>query len=175
MRRLPSILAVVAIRSLSLRPASAQRAEAASARAEFIKNARRAVSTAIDTNHDGKLITRRNRSASSSSELQRPRRDDQQAAGRVQPARHQPDGQLSLAGVPGRAPRCTPTETPQRLLQQLDTNHDGKISADEFARRSSPQFDQVDTNHDGIVTPAEAAGRGGRQIAASASAPRARA
>ena len=56
--------------------------------------------------------------------------------------------------------RCTPTQLREQMLQQFDTNHDGKVSAAEFSAPRLRQFDAADTNHDGIVTPAEAAAAG---------------
>ena len=42
------------------------------------------------------------------------------------------------------------------MIQALDENHDGKISADEFRAPEIAKFNKVDANHDGIVTPDEA-------------------
>ena len=41
-------------------------------------------------------------------------------------------------------------------VQQLDTNKDGSISAEEYRNGTLVQFDKLDTNHDGIVSAAEA-------------------
>jgi len=39
------------------------------------------------------------------------------------------------------------------LFDQIDTNHDGVITRDEYNRLSL--FDQLDTNRDGVLTPDE--------------------
>merc|ERR1712178_401513 len=38
----------------------------------------------------------------------------------------------------------------QNLFNQIDTNHDGVITREEYARLSL--FDQIDTNHEGVLT-----------------------
>merc|ERR1712151_345070 len=38
----------------------------------------------------------------------------------------------------------------QNLFAQIDTNHDGVITEEEYARWNL--FDQIDTNHDGVIT-----------------------
>ena len=43
-------------------------------------------------------------------------------------------------------------ETPDQLFTELDTNKDGKISAEEFRAPKLAQFNAVDLNHDGVVT-----------------------
>lgn len=42
-----------------------------------------------------------------------------------------------------------------RQFQQLDQNHDGKISREELPEALRPNFDRVDTNHDGGISPDE--------------------
>ncbi|WCT78839.1 EF-hand domain-containing protein [Novosphingobium humi] len=64
------------------------------------------------------------------------------------------DGFISDDDVPrllaGRfAPRL------QAMRQQFDTNHDGRISRDEFVNGPARGFDLADANHDNIVTAAE--------------------
>ena len=44
------------------------------------------------------------------------------------------------------------------MVQQLDTNHDGKISAAEFRAPQLAEFNRLDANHDGVVSPAELTG-----------------
>jgi len=45
--------------------------------------------------------------------------------------------------------RSTPVYA-QDLFDQIDTNHDGVITREEYARLNL--FDQLDTNHDGVLT-----------------------
>jgi Ca2+-binding EF-hand superfamily protein len=47
------------------------------------------------------------------------------------------------------------------LLQGLDANHDGKISADEFRAPQLAKFNRVDANHDGVATVQEQQAAGG--------------
>ena len=41
------------------------------------------------------------------------------------------------------------------FLGVMDANHDGKISADEWATVQGSMFDRIDANHDGTLTPDE--------------------
>ena len=40
----------------------------------------------------------------------------------------------------------------KKHVQEMDTNHDGKISAEEFQASDKKRFSQMDLNHDGEVT-----------------------
>ncbi len=42
-----------------------------------------------------------------------------------------------------------------RQFQQIDQNHDGKISREELPEALRPNFDRADTNHDGGISPEE--------------------
>lgn len=48
-----------------------------------------------------------------------------------------------------------PGEKPGKMMEQADTNHDGKISADEFKaahdKRSQEHFKKMDANGDGFI------------------------
>jgi hypothetical protein len=46
---------------------------------------------------------------------------------------------------------------PSGVLRRLDTNGDGKLSKDEFAKMAD-LFDELDRNHDGFLEPAELSG-----------------
>ena len=41
------------------------------------------------------------------------------------------------------------------MFDQVDTNHDGMISAAEHAAHAKAMFDKMDANHDGMVSKAE--------------------
>ncbi len=43
----------------------------------------------------------------------------------------------------------------QRMVDELDTNGDGRISQTEFTARPNPVFDKADTNGDGVVDASE--------------------
>lgn len=60
----------------------------------------------------------------------------------------------------GSSPHTTDPQAPVPLLllamiDQDDTDHDGRISADEAKAGADRQFDLDDTDHDGVVTPDE--------------------
>jgi len=57
---------------------------------------------------------------------------------------------LSLASLAQQAPAGA-----DRQFQQLDQNHDGKISKEEMPERLRPNFDRVDSNHDGGISKEE--------------------
>ena len=44
----------------------------------------------------------------------------------------------------------------QRMIDAADSNHDGKVTRDEFAAAPAPMFDRADTNGDGVLSKAEA-------------------
>ncbi|MGN6849530.1 MAG: hypothetical protein ACTHJK_08680 [Sphingomicrobium sp.] len=60
-------------------------------------------------------------------------------------------------------PQIRPSETPEQILQKYDTNHDGKISLEEFRASEVAKFNALDTNHDGVVTPQELQAAQGRK------------
>ena len=70
------------------------------------------------------------------------------------------DGQLSFQEFLAMAPALKATESPDQLLQRLDANHDGKVTAAEFRGPEIAKFDKADANRDGVVTPAEAQAAG---------------
>jgi acetyl esterase/lipase len=57
---------------------------------------------------------------------------------------------LSLSSQAQQAPAGV-----ERQFQQLDQNHDGKISKEEMPERLRPNFDRVDANHDGGISKEE--------------------
>jgi Ca2+-binding EF-hand superfamily protein len=44
---------------------------------------------------------------------------------------------------------------PANILAQLDKNHDGKVSLDEYRAPVLARFDALDANHDGVIEPNE--------------------
>ncbi len=67
------------------------------------------------------------------------------------------DGRLSIEEYGAAAPKidATPAENAAELVRLLDTDKNGKVSGDEFKRRTLAGFDKLDTNKDGTVTPTE--------------------
>lgn len=67
------------------------------------------------------------------------------------------DGRLSLEEYGAAAPKIdsTPAEAAAELVKLLDADKNGKVSGDEFKRRTLAGFDKLDANKDGTVTPAE--------------------
>jgi len=57
------------------------------------------------------------------------------------------------AGMPG-APDGPARKSP---FDEMDTNHDGFVSKDEFTAYQKKRFDEFDTNHDGKINPKEIA------------------
>jgi hypothetical protein len=45
---------------------------------------------------------------------------------------------------------------PRAVLQQFDTNHDGRLSPDERRAAGHARFQEIDTNHDGFISHDEA-------------------
>jgi Ca2+-binding EF-hand superfamily protein len=66
------------------------------------------------------------------------------------------DGQLSRTEFMVAAPSM-PAKMPDgsSLVAELDKNHDGKISPDEYRVPMLARFDTVDSNHDGSLSPTE--------------------
>ncbi|HEY2039762.1 MAG TPA: EF-hand domain-containing protein [Edaphobacter sp.] len=60
------------------------------------------------------------------------------------------DGELSSAEL--RPKQMTPTDRAKHMLDEWDTNKDGKITKPESHDRMQSQFESIDTNHDGVLT-----------------------
>jgi Ca2+-binding EF-hand superfamily protein len=60
------------------------------------------------------------------------------------------DGELSSAEL--RPRQMTPTDRAKHMLDEWDTNKDGKITKPEAPDRMQEQFETIDTNHDGVLT-----------------------
>ena len=87
-----------------------------------------------------------------------------------QKAQKTPQGQkkqiVSRLAAPGKPVTKTPgasekrgpavKDDGKRYLRSLDTNHDGRISREEYLVGSKKRFAKADTNHDGVISPQEA-------------------
>jgi len=64
----------------------------------------------------------------------------------------------ATTGTPAAVP-ATPetTEAKPSRFDEIDTNHDGSISRDEFLAAEKKRFDEFDTNHDGKIDAKEIA------------------
>lgn len=60
-----------------------------------------------------------------------------------------PGGKV-MPGAPGEPARPSP-------FDEMDANHDGFVSRDEFIAYQKKRFDEFDTNHDGKINPKEIA------------------
>ena len=60
------------------------------------------------------------------------------------------DGELSSAEL--RPKQMTPTDRAKHMLDEWDTNKDGRITKPEAPDRMQQQFESIDTNHDGVLT-----------------------
>lgn len=92
------------------------------------------VLNAIDTDHDGILSAAEIAAATSS--LKSLDKDG--------------DGELSSAEL--RPRQMTPADRAKHLLDEWDTDKDGKITKPEAPDRMQEQFETIDTNHDGVLT-----------------------
>jgi Ca2+-binding EF-hand superfamily protein len=97
------------------------------------------VLSALDTNHDG-IISAAEIAAAPAS-LRTLDKDG--------------DGELSTAEL--RPKQMTPADRAKHMLDEWDTNKDGKITKAEAPDRMQQQFDTFDTNHDGALTEDEIA------------------
>src|SRR5215471_5713170 len=95
------------------------------------------VLAAIDTNHDG--IISKDEIAAAPTALKSLDKDG--------------DGQLSAAEL--RPRQQTPTDRAKHMLDEWDTNKDGKLTKPEAPDRIQQQFDSIDTNHDSVLSEEE--------------------
>jgi lipopolysaccharide biosynthesis regulator YciM len=148
-----SLILTLAAMTLSS-AAAAQPAPKPISRADYINLLNSRFNT-VDSNHDGN-VTRDELAAQQQRDLAQERATIQ---AKLRDAFKQldtnKDGALSLAEFLASAPGIKTTQTPEQLLQGLDANHDGKVSADEFRAPQLAKFNRVDANHDGVVSPEE--------------------
>ena len=106
------------------------------------------IAAALDSNHDGAI---------SSAEIKN-------APAALKALDKNDDGQLSGEeirpnfgrGRGGRMGGGSPEEMASRIMQQMDTNRDGKLSRDEMSDGPFGElFERADANKDGFVSPAE--------------------
>ena len=62
---------------------------------------------------------------------------------------------LSMFALPALAGEETARPTGEAEVAAMDTNHDGRLSADEHAAGAKTMFARMDADHDGQVTAAE--------------------
>ncbi|MBS1821479.1 MAG: EF-hand domain-containing protein [Acidobacteria bacterium] len=94
---------------------------------------------ALDTNHDGVI---------SAAEI---------AAAPASLKTLDKDGDGELSAEELRPKQMTPADRAKHMLDEWDTNKDGRISKAEAPDRMQQQFDVLDTNHDGYLTEDEIA------------------
>lgn len=62
------------------------------------------------------------------------------------------DGDGTISQTELRPPQMTPTDRADHMLDEWDTNKDGKITKPEAPDRIQEQFEKIDTNNDGFLT-----------------------
>jgi hypothetical protein len=140
---------------------SAQTAPKPITRADYI-NVLNQRFAAVDTNHDG-FVSRDELAVQQQKDLAQAKANlEAQLRDAFKRLDTNKDGSLSLAEFLASAPGIKATETPDQMVQGLDTNHDGKIGPDEFRAPQLAKFNRVDANHDGVVTPEEQKAAGGK-------------
>ncbi len=65
------------------------------------------------------------------------------------------DGYLTDDDIPRFAARRGGAMNPETMIEQFDSNSDGRVSQSEFANGPTPAFDRVDSNGDDRATEAE--------------------
>lgn len=58
---------------------------------------------------------------------------------------------LASAGFAATASAGDPPGSPQEYLHRMDTDHDGRVSVDEYVAWMIETFDGIDTDHNGVL------------------------
>lgn len=69
------------------------------------------------------------------------------------------EGKCGASGKAGAEGKCGEGKCGDASFARTDTNHDGKVSRDEFlavAKDRAADFDKIDANHDGFISEQEA-------------------
>jgi Ca2+-binding EF-hand superfamily protein len=125
-------------------------------RAQAIATSDQAFGT-VDTNHDGSLSTAEVQAAQTKELQQVQAALRARAEAQFKALDTNKDGQLSIPEFVAVVPTVKSNETAAQALQQIDSNHDGKVSAEEFRASRLAGFNKLDTNHDGTVSVQEQA------------------
>ena len=135
-------------------PSAAAAQQKSVTRAEAMKNIDTKFA-ASDTNHDG-FLSKAEIGAEEQREVQRATaRIRQQLEVKFKQLDTNKDGQLNLAEFLAATPSLQAAANADQVMQKLDSNHDGKISAEEMRAPQITLFNRADTNHDGILTATE--------------------
>ena len=140
--------------------AAAQTAPKPIARGDYIKLLNTRFST-VDTNHDGNISKDELATQQQKDLAQARARIEQQLRDAFKRLDTNKDGALSLPEFLASTPAIKSNETPDQMLQLFDSNHDGKVSPEEFRAPQLAKFNKVDANHDGVATVQEQQAAGG--------------
>ena len=117
----------------------------------------------LDANKDGKLTKTEIQTAMTSRAAQAQTEMRQQLKTVFDKIDTNHNGQISLTEFQAQQKITADPAKVDARIQELDTNKDGSVSAEEYRNGTLTQFDKLDTNKDGTVSPAEAqAGGAGR-------------
>ncbi len=158
------LVLALATTAASVSAASAQSGSAAAPSESSVPNTRPEVIKAldarfanVDSNKDGSLSTAELQTIEAQA-IARQKSELSQAVDRAfAKLDTNKDGRLSLEEYRAAAPTIAakPADNAAALLKLLDADKNGKLSGDEFKRRTLAVFDRLDANKDGTVTAEE--------------------